>query len=93
MSVKHHIVADNDVLARFSPAASAFVFARFDANAIISRVKAAIEAGETTFAAKAVAKDGTVRDITLRIDPLTSDERDIIADGCLMNYYKNRNNG
>ena len=60
---------------------------------VIEGVKAAIEAGETTFAAKAVAKDGTVRDITLRIDPLTSDERDIIADGCLMNYYKNRNNG
>lgn len=59
---------------------------------IVQGVKEAIEKGETTFAAKAVA-DGKVRDITLRIDPLTADERDIIADGCLMNYYKNRNNG
>lgn len=59
---------------------------------IVQGVKEAIEKGETTFAAKAVA-DGIVRDITLRIDPLTADERDIIADGCLMNYYKNRNNG
>ncbi len=59
---------------------------------IVQGVKEAIEKGETTFASKAVA-DGKVRDITLRIDPLTADERDIIADGCLMNYYKNRNNG
>lgn len=59
---------------------------------IVQGVRAAIENGETTFAAKAVAGD-KVRDITLRIDPLTADERDIIADGCLMNYYKNRNNG
>lgn len=59
---------------------------------IVQGVKEAIEKGKTTFAAKAVA-DGKVRDITLRIDPLTADERDIIADGCLMNYYKNRNNG
>lgn len=59
---------------------------------IVQGVKEAIEKGETTFAAKAVA-DGKVRDIALRIDPLTADERDIIADGCLMNYYKNRNNG
>ena len=60
---------------------------------IVEGIRAAIENGETTFAAKAVAKDGTVRDLTLRMDPLTADERDIIADGCLMNYYKNRNNG
>lgn len=60
---------------------------------IVEGIRAAIESGETTFAAKSVAKDGTVRDLTLRMDPLTADERDIIADGCLMNYYKNRNNG
>ena len=60
---------------------------------IVKGVRKAIEAGETTFAAKAVAKDGKVRDMVLRIDPLTADERDIIEDGCLMNYYKNRNNG
>ena len=60
---------------------------------IVEGIRAAIENGETTFAAKAVAKDGTVRDLNLRMDPLTADERDIIADGCLMNYYKNRNNG
>ena len=59
---------------------------------IVQGVKTAIENGETSFAAKAVAGD-KVRDITLRIDPLTADERDIIADGCLMNYYKKRNNG
>lgn len=60
---------------------------------VVEGIRAAIENGDTTFAAKAVAKDGTVRDIVLRMDPLTADERDIIADGCLMNYYKNRNNG
>ena len=60
---------------------------------IVEGIRTAMEKGDTTFAAKAVAKDGKVRNIVLRTDPLTADERDIIADGCLMNYYKNRNNG
>ena len=33
-------------------------------------------------------KDGAVRDVTLRMEPLTASERDIVLEGCLINYYK-----
>ena len=59
---------------------------------IVPGIRKAIEEGKTVFEAKAVA-GGKSRDVVLRMDPLTADERDIVADGCLMNYYKNRNNG
>ena len=35
-------------------------------------------------------KDGKYNPITLNIAGLTSDERQIILDGCLMNYYAER---
>ena len=54
---------------------------------IVPGVKAAVASGATEFAAKAVA-DGKVRDITLRMEPLTESERDIVLAGCLINYYK-----
>ena len=41
------------------------------------------------FAAKVVSKDGSVSDVTLYVKGLTEDEKEIILDGCLMNYYKN----
>ena len=54
---------------------------------IVPGVRAAVESGATEFAAKAV-KDGAVRDVTLRMEPLTASERDIVLEGCLINYYK-----
>ena len=54
---------------------------------IVPGVKAAVASGATEFAAKAVA-DGKVRDITLRMEPLTESEREIVLAGCLINYYK-----
>ncbi len=48
--------------------------------------------GKEEFAAKVVRADGTVSDITLYVKGLTDDEKDIILDGCLMNYYKNHSN-
>ena len=42
---------------------------------------------EEEFAAKVLKKDGTVSDITLLISGLTNEERTIILDGCLINYY------
>ena len=42
--------------------------------------------GET--AAMIVSANGTVKNLTLALGPLTQDERDIITAGCLMNYYK-----
>ena len=54
---------------------------------IVPGVKAAVASGATEFKAKAVA-GGKVRDITLRMEPLTESERDIVLAGCLINYYK-----
>ncbi len=54
-------------------------------------VRAKIENGEETFSAKVIKKDGSVCDITLYVKGLTDDEKEIILDGCLMNYYKKHN--
>ena len=53
----------------------------------IPDVRAKIAASEETFAAKALRKDGTVSDLTLEIHGLTNEEKTIILDGCLINYY------
>ena len=49
-----------------------------------------MENGIETIPAKVIRKDGTVEDITLYLKGLTSDEKEIILDGCLMNYYAKR---
>ena len=54
---------------------------------VIPGVRAAVEQGATTFAAKLV-RGGKATDITLRMDPLTDTEKQIVLDGCLINYYK-----
>lgn len=51
-------------------------------------VRAKIEAGEEVFPAK-VLHHGEITDITLYVKGLTANEKQIILDGCLMNYYKN----
>ena len=58
----------------------------------VEGIRNAIIAGKEEFAAKVIRADGTVEDITLYVKGLTDDERDIILDGCLMNYYKNHSN-
>ena len=50
--------------------------------------KALLEAADT-MTGYAVSPDGTVSPLTLRLGALTDDERQILADGCLINYYKN----
>ena len=50
----------------------------------------AVEAGVETIPAKVVRADGTVEDLTLHLSGLTPDEKEIILDGCLMNYYAKR---
>ena len=47
----------------------------------------AVEEGVETIPAKVIAKDG-VHDITLNIKGLTPDEKEILLEGNLMNYYK-----
>jgi aconitate hydratase len=53
-------------------------------------VRAAIAAGQEDIPAKVIRADGTVEEILLHVRGLTRDEKDILLDGCLMNYYAAR---
>ncbi len=55
----------------------------------VGGIRQAILEGKEEFAAKVIKTDGTVKDINLYVKGLTADEKEIILDGCLMNYYKN----
>ena len=48
------------------------------------------EKANQNWAVKVIRKDGGVEDIRLHVKGLTADEKEIILDGCLMNYYANR---
>ncbi|MDD6102762.1 MAG: hydratase [Clostridiales bacterium] len=50
-------------------------------------IRKKIEADEEVFPAKVLRADGSIEDITLYIKGLTADEKDIILEGCLINYY------
>ncbi len=52
----------------------------------IPDVKAKLMRGDTVFDAQVFGDNA--RNITLRIDPLTDSEKQIIIKGCLINYYK-----
>ena len=58
----------------------------------IPAIRKAVEEGIETIPAKVVRKNGSVEDITLHLVGLTADEKEIILDGCLMNYYAKRLN-
>ena len=53
-------------------------------------IRKGILAGAEEIDAQVVTKAGAVKPIHLFFQNLTADERQILADGCLMNYYKNR---
>ncbi|MDD6022447.1 MAG: hydratase [Oscillospiraceae bacterium] len=53
-------------------------------------IREKIRNGEETFPAKVITADGRTEDITLYVRGLTDDERAIILEGCLMNYYKSQ---
>ncbi|MGN1194892.1 MAG: hydratase [Acutalibacteraceae bacterium] len=53
-------------------------------------IREAIKNGKEEIPAKVITKDG-IDDITLYVKGLTEDEKEIILDGCLMNYYKAQN--
>ena len=53
-------------------------------------IRAAIAAGQEDIPAKVIRVNGTVEDLTLHVRGLTEDEKEIILDGCLMNYYAKR---
>jgi aconitate hydratase len=50
-------------------------------------IRAAVRAGAADIPAKVITEAGEVTDITLHLAALTEEERQIILDGCLMNYY------
>ena len=52
-------------------------------------IKQAVLENTESITAYAVKKDGRVVSFTASTGALTEDERQIITDGCLINYYKN----
>ena len=50
-------------------------------------IRAKVINGDEEFAAKVISADGKVTDITLYVKGLTEDEKQIILEGCLINYY------
>ena len=54
---------------------------------LVKGARSLVESGAKTFPAVLV-RDGAARDITLTMDALTDTEKQIVADGCLINYYK-----
>ena len=58
----------------------------------VEGIRQAIINGKEEFAAKVIRASGEIADLTLYVKGLTEDEKEIILDGCLMNYYKNHSN-
>ena len=52
-------------------------------------VREAVLEAKDNFPAYVVKADGTVKEIKVSLGGLTADERQIIVDGCLINYYRN----
>ena len=53
-------------------------------------IRQAILSGKEEIDAKVITATGDVKALHLFFQNLTADERQILADGCLMNYYKNK---
>ena len=53
-------------------------------------IRAAIENGAEDIPAQVICRDGSTHDLLLHVRGLTQDEKEIILDGCLMNYYAAR---
>ena len=55
-----------------------------------SLIRKAIEEGREDIPAQVIRRDGSVHDLLLHVRGLTADEKEILLDGCLMNYYAAR---
>lgn len=55
----------------------------------IPDVRQAVLENRESFPAYVVKADGSVKEFPVSTGPLTGPERQIITDGCLINYYKN----
>ena len=53
-------------------------------------IREAVQAGREDIPAKVLKAGGGEADILLHVSGLTAEEREIILDGCLMNYYAKR---
>ncbi len=53
-------------------------------------IRKAIEEGREDIPAQVICTDGSVHDLLLHVRGLTADEKEILLDGCLMNYYAKR---
>lgn len=58
-------------------------------RACLSDLAEAVLENKESFSAFAVKPDGTVTEFAVSTGMLTGPERKIIADGCLINYYRN----
>ena len=54
-------------------------------------IRQAVEQGREDIPAKVICRDGSVHNLLLHVKGLTQEEKEIILDGCLMNYYAARN--
>lgn len=57
----------------------------------VPNIRNAVENGIEEIPATVIKKDGTTDSLTLYVSGLTENEKQIILDGCLMNYYANQN--
>ena len=57
----------------------------------VPHIRQAVEQGREDIPANVICRDGSVHDLLLHVKGLTADEKEIILDGCLMNYYAARN--
>ncbi len=59
----------------------------------VEGIREAISSGKEEFSAKVIRKNGEIEYLTLYVKGLTDEEKEIILAGCLMNYYKIKNEG
>ena len=78
------------VLAKGLDAGTSFDYAPGDC-VFVPGIRQAIENGIEDIPARVIRTDGAVEDLMLHVKGLTDDEKEIILDGCLMNYYAKRN--
>ncbi len=53
----------------------------------VPQIRQAVQEGKENIPAVVIRKNGGTEDLMLHIKGLTEDEKEIILDGCLMNYY------
>ena len=58
----------------------------------VGGIRQALMNGDEEFSATVIRKDGTTEPLTLYVKGLTEEEKQILLCGCLMNYYKEKNN-